>query len=132
MMKTGGGGAIVNMASIAALVGLPDRFLYSLTKAAVWNMTMTVAKDYIHDHIRCNSISPARVHTPFVDNYLKNTYPGREQEMYEVLSKTQPIGRMATPAEVANLALFLCSEEAAFITGCDYPLDGGFIKLNTD
>ena len=132
MMKTGGGGAILNMASIAALVGLPDRFLYSLTKAAVWNMTMTVAKDYIHDHIRCNSISPARVHTPFVDNYLKNTYPGREQEMYEVLSKTQPIGRMATPAEVANLALFLCSEEAAFITGCDYPLDGGFIKLNTD
>ena len=132
MMKTGGGGAILNMASIAALVGLPDRFLYSLTKAAVWNMTMTVAKDYIHDHIRCNSISPARVHTPFVDNYLKNTYPGREQEMYEVLSKTQPICRMATPAEVANLPLYLCSEEAAFITGCDYPLDGGFIKLNTD
>jgi 2-keto-3-deoxy-L-fuconate dehydrogenase len=132
LMQQGGGGVIVNMASIAALVGLPDRFLYSLTKAAVWNMTMTVAKDYIHDHIRCNSISPARVHTPFVDNYLKNTYPGREQEMYEVLSKTQPIGRMATPAEVANLALFLCSGEAAFITGCDYPLDGGFIKLNTD
>lgn len=131
-MKENGGGVIVNMASIAALVGLPDRFLYSLTKAAVWNMTMTVAKDYLRDHIRCNSISPARVHTPFVDNYLQRTYPGREQEMYEVLSKTQPIGRMATPLEVANLALYLCSEEAAFITGCDYPLDGGFIKLNTD
>jgi NAD(P)-dependent dehydrogenase (short-subunit alcohol dehydrogenase family) len=94
-------------------------------------MTLSVAKDYIGENIRCNSISPARVHTPFVDGYLKKNYPGRENEMFEKLSKTQPIGRMGKPDEIASLALFLCSDEAAFITGCDYPIDGGFTKLNT-
>jgi NAD(P)-dependent dehydrogenase (short-subunit alcohol dehydrogenase family) len=93
-------------------------------------MTLSVAKDYIGDGIRCNCISPARVHTPFVDGFLAKNYPGREKEMYEKLSKTQPIGRMAKPEEIASLILFLCSDEAAFITGCDYPIDGGFIKLN--
>ncbi len=131
LMRERGSGVILNMASIAAHVGLPDRFLYSLTKAAVWNMTLTVAKDYIREKIRCNSISPARVHTPFVDGYLKRTYPGREAEMYDRLAQSQPIGRMATPREVAQLALYLCSDEAAFITGCDYPIDGGFLRLNT-
>lgn len=125
------GGVILNMASVAALVGIPDRFVYSTAKGAVAAMTLSVAKDYLKDHIRCNSISPARVHTPFVDGYLSKTYPGREAEMYEKLSKTQPIGRMAKPVEIAHLALYLCSEEASFITGCDYPIDGGFVKLNT-
>lgn len=125
------GGVILNMASVAALVGIPDRFVYSTAKGAVAAMTLSVAKDYLEDHIRCNSISPARVHTPFVDGYLSKTYPGREAEMYEKLSKTQPIGRMAKPVEIAHLALYLCSEEASFITGCDYPIDGGFVKLNT-
>ena len=125
-----GGGSIINMASIAAHTGIPDRFAYSASKGAVLAMTLSVAKDYIHENIRCNSISPARVHTPFVDGYLKNNYPGREQEMFEQLSKTQPIGRMGRPEEVANLALYLCSVEASFVTGCDYPIDGGFIKLN--
>ncbi len=130
-MKAAGGGVILNMASVAAWVGIADRLAYSMSKGAVATMTLSVAKDYIQDHIRCNSISPARVHTPFVDGYLKATYPGREQEMFEKLSKTQPIGRMAEPQEVANLALFLCSDEAAFITGSDYVIDGGFIKLNS-
>ena len=94
-------------------------------------MTLSVAKDYLADGIRCNSISPGRVHTPFVDGFLARNYPGREAEMFAQLSKTQPIGRMATPAEVASLALYLCSNEAAFITGTDYPIDGGFITLNT-
>jgi NAD(P)-dependent dehydrogenase (short-subunit alcohol dehydrogenase family) len=94
-------------------------------------MTLSVAKDYLQDGIRCNSISPGRVHTPFVDGFLARNYPGREAEMFAQLSKTQPIGRMATPAEVAALALYLCSNEAAFITGTDYPIDGGFITLNT-
>lgn len=125
------GGVIVNMASIAAWVGLPDRFVYSTAKGAVMAMTLSVAKDYIHENIRCNSVSPARVHTPFVDGFLKNSYPGREAEMFEKLSKTQPIGRMAAPSEVAALILYLCSDEASFITGCDYPIDGGFIKLNS-
>ena len=131
VMKSGGGGVILNIASVAAVLGLPDRFAYSMSKAAVWNMTMTTARDFIQDGIRCNSISPARIHTPFVDGYLRAEYPGREKEMFEKLSATQPIGRMGEPDEVAELALFLCSDQAAFITGTDYPLDGGFIRLNT-
>ena len=125
-----GGGVILNMASIAALVGIPDRFAYSMSKGAVLAMTISTAKDYLGDNIRCNSISPARVHTPFVDGFLNKNYPGREAEMFEKLSKTQPIGRMAVPDEIAALALYLCSDEASFITGCDYPIDGGFVKLN--
>ena len=124
------GGSIINMASIAALVGIPDRFAYSMSKGAVIGMTLSVAKDYLPYNIRCNSISPARVHTPFVDGFLQKNYPGREQEMFDKLSKTQPIGRMGKPEEIASLALYLCSNEASFITGCDYPIDGGFTKLN--
>ena len=130
LLRKSNGGVILNMASIAALVGLPDRFAYSTAKGAVLAMTLSVAKDYITENIRCNSISPARVHTPFVDGFIAKNYPGKEKEMFEKLSKTQPIGRMATPQEVASLALFLCSDEASFITGCDYPIDGGFVKLN--
>jgi NAD(P)-dependent dehydrogenase (short-subunit alcohol dehydrogenase family) len=128
-MKAKGGGVILNMASIAGSAGLPDRFAYSMSKGAVIAMTYSVARDYLSENIRCNCISPARVHTPFVDSYLRKTYPGREQEMFEKLSKAQPICRMAEPDEVASLALFLCSDDAAFITGVDYPLDGGFFNL---
>ena len=124
------GGAILNMASVASSVGLPDRFAYSMTKGAVVGMTISTAKDYINYKIRCNCISPARVHTPFVDGFIAKNYPGKEKEMFEKLSKTQPIGRMAEPEEIAYLVLYLCSDEASFITGCDYPIDGGFIKLN--
>lgn len=124
------GGSIINMASVAALVGIPDRFAYSMTKGAVMGMTLSAAKDYLKYGIRCNSISPARVHTPFVDNFIARNYPGKEQEMFEKLSKTQPIGRMGRPDEIAHLALYLCSDEASFITGCDYPIDGGFVRLN--
>lgn len=131
LMKQNGGGVILNMCSVAALVGLTDRFAYSMSKGAVYAMTMSVAKDYLGDNIRCNSISPGRVHTPFVDGFLKKTYPGREQEMFEKLSKTQPIGRMGKPDEIAAFVLYLCSDEASFITGTDYPIDGGFVKLNT-
>ncbi|NIA52937.1 SDR family oxidoreductase [Massilia sp. TW-1] len=130
-LRANGGGVIVNMASVAAWVGIKERFAYSTGKGAVMAMTLSVAKDYLQDGIRCNSISPGRVHTPFVDGFLARNYPGREAEMFAQLSKTQPIGRMATPAEVAALALYLCSNEAAFITGTDYPIDGGFITLNT-
>jgi NAD(P)-dependent dehydrogenase (short-subunit alcohol dehydrogenase family) len=130
LMKKAGGGVILNMCSIAATIGIPDRFAYSMTKGAVYSMTLSVAKDYLKDKIRCNCISPARVHTPFVDGFLQKNYPGREREMFEKLSKTQPIGRMARPEEIAGLVLYLVSDEAAFITGCDYPIDGGFTKLN--
>ncbi|HTQ64719.1 MAG TPA: glucose 1-dehydrogenase [Puia sp.] len=124
------GGPIVNMASTVATVGIPDRFAYSMTKGAVVGMTLSVAKDFIQYNIRCNSISPGRVHTPFVDGFIAKNYPGKEKEMFEKLSKTQPIGRMGKPEEIAYLALYLCSDEAAFVTGCDYPIDGGFITLN--
>lgn len=124
------GGVILNLASIASWVGISDRFAYSMSKGAVLTMTYSVAKDYLGYGIRCNSISPARVHTPFVDGFIKANYPGKEAEMFEKLSQTQPIGRMGKPEEVANLALYLCSDEAGFITGTDFPIDGGFIKLN--
>ncbi|WP_419212007.1 SDR family NAD(P)-dependent oxidoreductase [Maribacter sp. X9] len=124
------GGVIINMASVASTVGVSDRFAYSMSKGAVLTMTYSIAKDYVTEGIRCNCISPARVHTPFVDGFIKNNYPGEEEQMFEKLSKTQPIGRMGLPEEVANLALYLCSDEASFITGTDFPIDGGFIKLN--
>ncbi|MFD2555380.1 SDR family NAD(P)-dependent oxidoreductase [Sphingobacterium tabacisoli] len=129
-MKTYGGGAILNVASIAALVGISDRFAYSMSKGAIYAMSMSIARDYLQDNIRSNSISPARVHTPFVDGFIQKNYPGKEAEMFDKLSASQPIGRMAKPEEIAKLALFLCSDDAAFITGNDYPIDGGFIKLN--
>ena len=131
VMKKSGGGSIVNISSIAAKVGLSDRFAYSMSKGAVHAMTMSVAKDYIKDNIRCNSVSPGRVHTPFVDGFLKKNYPGQEAEMFEKLSKTQPIGRMGLPIEVAHQVLYLCSDEASFITGSDFSIDGGFITLNS-
>lgn len=124
------GGIILNMASIVSHVAVKDRLAYSMTKGAVWAMTNSIAKDYLSYGIRCNSVSPARVHTPFVDNYLEKSFPGREKEMFEKLSKTQPIGRMAKAQEVADMVLYLCSDEASFITGSDFPIDGGFIKLN--
>lgn len=130
-LRLSGGGVIVNMASIAVWVGLSDRFAYSTAKGAVMSMTLSIAKDYIGENIRCNSMSPARVHTPFVDGFIAKNYPHNQAEMFDKLSKSQPIGRMGKPEEVAALALFLCSDEAGFITGSDYPIDGGFIKLNS-
>jgi NAD(P)-dependent dehydrogenase (short-subunit alcohol dehydrogenase family) len=122
-------GVIVNMASIAATAGLSDRFAYSMTKGAVLAMTLSVAKDYIGSGVRCNCISPARVHTPFVDGFVAKNYPGKEAEKMKELAGSQPIGRMGTPEEIATLALYLCSDAASFLTGCDYPIDGGFFNL---
>ena len=131
IMKKNRSGVILNLSSIANIVGLQVRFAYSMSKGAVYAMTLSVAKDYLNDDIRCNCVSPARVHTPFVDNFIKKNYPGKEEEMFEKLSKSQPIGRMAKPEEIASLILFLCSDEASFITGCDYPIDGGSTQLNS-
>jgi 2-keto-3-deoxy-L-fuconate dehydrogenase len=123
------GGVILNVASVASTVGIADRFAYSMSKGAVLTMTLSVARDYINQNIRCNCISPARVHTPFVDGFLARNYPGREAEVFEQLARTQPIGRMGKPSEIAELALFLCSDAASFITGSNFPIDGGFITL---
>jgi 2-keto-3-deoxy-L-fuconate dehydrogenase len=131
LMLARGGGAILNMASIAVHVGLADRFAYSMSKGAVAGMTLSVARDYVTAGIRCNSLSPARVHTPFVDNFVAQNYPDNQAAMLDKLARSQPIGRMGTPDEIATLALYLCSNEAGFVTGCDYLIDGGFVTLNT-
>jgi NAD(P)-dependent dehydrogenase (short-subunit alcohol dehydrogenase family) len=100
-----------------------------MSKGAVHTMTLSIAADYVKRNIRCNCIAPARVHTPFVDGYLARNYPGREKEMLKELSEYQPVGRMGRPDEVALLALYLCSDEAAFVTGQSYPIDGGVLAL---
>ena len=123
------GGVILNLASVASSIGLADRFAYSMTKGAVLTMTYSVARDYVAHKIRCNCIAPARVHTPFVDGFVAKNYPGREREMMEQLARSQPIGRMGRPEEIAELALFLCSDAASFITGSNYAIDGGFVTL---
>ncbi len=128
VMVRQGGGAILNMASIVAFIGVADRFAYSMTKGAVLTMTKSVAVDYVKQNVRCNCICPARVHTPFVDGFVRKNYPGREREVLQELSAYQPMGRMGTPEEVAYLALYLCSDEAAFVTGQAYPLDGGVLN----
>lgn len=129
-MKTRRHGVIINMASVASSVGIADRFAYSMSKGAVLSMTYSVAKDYIDCGIRCNSVSPARVHTPFVDDFLAKNYPDNSAEMFEKLSKSQPIGRMGMATEVASAVAYLCSDDAAFITGTNFPIDGGFVTLN--
>jgi NAD(P)-dependent dehydrogenase (short-subunit alcohol dehydrogenase family) len=123
-----GGGVILNMASIVSFIGVADRFAYSMTKGAVLTMTKSVALDYVKQGVRCNCICPARIHTPFVDGFVKKNYPGREEAVLRELAEYQPMGRMGTPDEVAYLALYLCSDEASFVTGQAYPLDGGVLN----
>jgi NAD(P)-dependent dehydrogenase (short-subunit alcohol dehydrogenase family) len=129
-MKEKQSGVIINLASVASSVGIADRFAYSMSKGAVLTMTYSVAKDYINDGIRCNCIAPGRVHTPFVDNFLEKNYPDDKEEMFDKLSKSQPIGRMGKVEEIAGLIVYLCSDKAAFITGSNFPIDGGFVTLN--
>ena len=129
-LKRSGGGAIINMASIASTSGLQDRIAYTMTKGAVLSMTYAIAKEGLVDAIRCNAVSPGRVHTPLVDTYLAKNYPGKELEMFDKLAKTQPIGRMGTPQEIADLVLYLVSDEASFVTGANFPIDGGYETLN--
>ena len=124
-----GGGSILNMCSVAATMGIPDRFAYSMTKGATLSMTLSIARDYVSQGIRCNCISPGRVHTPFVDGFLAKNYPGKEQEMFEKLAATQPIGRMGTPTEIAELAYFISSDAGKFITGSNFTIDGGFTGI---
>ncbi len=128
-MIKAGGGVVLNMSSVASITGLKDRFAYSTSKGAVHTMTFAVAADYLDDNIRCNSICPARVHTPFVDGYLDKNYPDNRDEMFEKLSAAQPVGRMAQPVEIAKLALYLCSDDSSFITGQSFNIDGGYLNL---
>ena len=124
-----GGGVILNLASIGSLIGLVDRFAYSMSKGAVLTMTKSIAIDYVKKNVRCNCVCPTRIHTPFVDDYIEKNYPGEEEAMFKKMSDYQPMGRMGKPKEVAHLALYLCSDEAEFITGQDYPIDGGVLLV---
>ena len=128
MLKTGGG-SIVNIASTVATMAINDRLAYSTSKGGVLAMTYSVAKDHLHDNIRCNAIQPGRIHTPFVDGFIAKNYPDNQEEMFKKLSEYQPVGRMGKPDEVAATAVFLCSDEASFITGSTYPVDGGTLYV---
>ena len=128
-MTAQGGGVILNMASIVAQAAISDRFAYSASKGAVLAMTYSVAKDFLAQGIRCNALLPGRIHTPFVDGFIAKNYPGHEEEMFTMLSQFQPMGRMGTPDEVAAAALFLCCDEAGFVTGTAWPVDGGTLTL---
>jgi 2-keto-3-deoxy-L-fuconate dehydrogenase len=128
-MVADGGGVVLNLASCVSVMAIADRFAYSTSKGAVLAMTYSVAKDFLEQGVRCNALLPGRVHTPFVDGFIAKNYAGREAEMFEKLSKAQPIGRMAQPDEIANAALFLCSDEASFITGIGLPVDGGTLSI---
>ena len=127
-MLAGGGGAIVNMGSTASLIGTEERFAYSMSQGAILSMTKSVAVDYVKRGIRCNCVCPAGIHTPVMDGFLSRDYPGREAEVFAKLSAYQPMGRMGKPVEVAALVLYLLSDEAAFVTGQAYPIDGGALR----
>ena len=123
------GGSIVNIASTVATMAINDRLAYSTSKGGVLAMTYSVAKDHLHDNIRCNAVQPGRIHTPFVDGFIAENYPDNQREMFRKLSDYQPVGRMGKPEEVAAMAVFLCSDEASFITGAPFPVDGGTLYV---
>lgn len=117
-------GVIVNLASIGGILGIPDRLGYCTTKFAVVGLTKSMALDHAKQGIRVNCICPGRVETPFVQQRLKE-YPD-PAKAYAEMSATQPVGRMAKPEEIAHAALYLASDEAAFVTGTAFTIDGGW------
>jgi NAD(P)-dependent dehydrogenase (short-subunit alcohol dehydrogenase family) len=119
------GGSIVNIASIAGQVAVARRFAYGTTKGAVISMTQSVAMDYVDQGIRCNCICPGTVETPFVEAYLQRYHAGEVEETRKQLHARQPLGRMGRPDEIAPLALYLASDEAAYVTGAQMVIDGG-------
>lgn len=117
-------GVITNLASIGGIVGVSDRVAYCATKFAVVGITKSMALDHAKEGIRVNCICPGRVETPFVQARLRE-YPD-PAKAYQEMSATQPVGRMGTPAEIAAAAVYLASDEAAFVTGSAFIIDGGF------
>ena len=118
-------GSIINMASVASSVkGVPDRFVYGATKAAVIGMTKSIAADFVKDCVRCNAICPGTVHSPSLEDRLKAT--GDFEAAYKAFVARQPMGRIGEPDEIAKLALYLASDDSAFTTGQCHIIDGGW------
>ena len=120
------GGVIINMSSVVATIGVDRRLPYSASKGAVLALTRSIAIDFVTQGIRCNAICPGTVQTPFVEGYLARNFAGHEDEVRQQLHARQPIGRMGTPDEIASAALYLASDEAAFVTGSALVIDGGW------
>ncbi len=125
IMARHGGGNIINIGSVAGLVGIDRRFAYSATKGAVIAMTRQLAIDYVSQKIRVNCICPGTVYTPFVDAYLRKYHAHEIEETRAKLDARQPMGRMGRPEEIANMALYLAADESEFITGSILTIDGG-------
>jgi 2-keto-3-deoxy-L-fuconate dehydrogenase len=118
-------GSIINMASVASSIkGVPNRFVYSTTKAAVIGLTKAVAVDYVQHGVRCNAICPGTVHTPSLENRMKAS--GDFEQAKAQFVARQPMGRLGTPDEIANLALYLAGDESSFTTGATHVIDGGW------
>jgi NAD(P)-dependent dehydrogenase (short-subunit alcohol dehydrogenase family) len=120
------GGVIINIASVAAMIGIERRLPYCSSKGAVLALTRSIAIDFATQGIRCNAICPGTVETPFVEGYLARNFAGYEDEVRQQLHSRQPIGRMGRPDEIAHAALYLASDEAAFVTGSALVIDGGW------
>jgi len=120
-----GRGSIVNMSSVAGSIkGVPNRFVYGVTKAAVIGLTKSIAADFVAKGIRCNAICPGTVDTPSLHERLKAT--GDYAGAWAAFTARQPMGRLGQPAEIASLALYLASDESAFVTGQCHVIDGGW------
>ena len=120
------GGNIINIASVAGMIAVDRRFPYSASKGAVIAITRSVAIDFANTGVRVNAICPGTVHTPFVEGYLARNFPNNADEVRQQLHARQPIGRMGRPDEIASAALYLASDEAAFVTGSCLVIDGGW------
>ena len=124
-MLEAGDGNIINMSSVvSSVMGLPNRFVYGASKAAVIGLTKSVAKDYIKQGIRCNAICPGTVESPSLQERIK-AQGGNLEEVRAAFIARQPIGRIGTPEEIAAIALYLASDESAYTTGVAFSIDGG-------
>ena len=126
-MLEAGGGSIVNVASVASsLRGVPNRFVYGTTKAAVIGLTKAIAADFVARGIRCNAICPGTVHTPSLEERIA-AQGGDPEEVRAAFVARQPMGRLGKPEEIAALAVYLASDESAFVTGRAMVIDGGWL-----
>ena len=126
MLRTDGGGAIVNLASVAGLVGFSGLGPYVASKHAINGLTKNAALEYSKQGIRVNSICPGGIETRMLDSLVAQASGGR-LGTHEMMEPLHPIGRIGTPIEVAELIVWLCSPRASFITGANIPIDGGYV-----